>query len=152
MNFMSDTLKLRIQEDMKAAMRSQDKRRLGVIRLITSAIKQIEVDERIAIDDARLLSVLDKMIKQRRDSVTQYTQANRPDLVAQESFEITVIQEYLPSQLSDAELTEIIAVVLAETGATSVKDLGKVMTVLKPRVQGRADMAAVSARVKQTLN
>lgn len=149
---MSDTLKLRILEDMKTAMRSQDKRRLGVIRLITAAIKQIEVDERIAVDDTRLLIVLDKMLKQRRDSITQYTQVNRPDLAEQESYEVMVIQEYLPTPFTDAELADIITAVLTETEATSVKDLGKVMAVLKPRVQGRADMTVVSARVKQSLN
>jgi uncharacterized protein YqeY len=149
---MSDALKLRILDEMKAAMRSQDKRRLGVIRLITAAIKQIEVDERIAIDDARLLLILDKMIKQRRDSIAQYTQANRLDLADQESYEVGVIQEYLPTPFTDEELAEIITAVLTETGATSVKDLGKVMAVLKPRVQGRADMTVVSARVKQSLN
>lgn len=149
---MSDALKLRILDDMKAAMRSQDKRRLGVIRLISAAIKQIEVDERIAVDDARLLLILDKMIKQRRDSITQYTQANRLDLADQESYEVTVIQEYLPTPFTDEELVAIITQVLSETGASSVKDLGKVMAVIKPLVQGRADMTVVSARVKQSLN
>ena len=149
---MSDALKLRILDDMKTAMRSQDKRRLGVIRLIVAAIKQIEVDERISVEDARLLLILDKMIKQRRDSIAQYTQVNRLDLADQESYEVAVIQEYLPTPFTDEELAEIITTVLSETGATSVKDLGKVMAVLKPRVQGRADMTVVSARVKQSLN
>lgn len=149
---MSDALKLRILDDMKTAMRSQDKRRLGVIRLIIAAIKQIEVDERIAVEDARLLIILDKMLKQRRDSIAQYTQVNRLDLADQESYEVGVIQEYLPTPLTDEELAAIITAVLSETGVTSVKDLGKVMAVLKPRVQGRADMTVVSARVKQSLN
>lgn len=145
-------LKKRIQEDMKAAMRAQDKPRLDTIRLILAAVKQIEVDERIELDDARMLSVLDKMLKQRRDSVAQFQAANRQDLIDQENFEIQIIQNYMPVQLSDTEIDQLIAECIAVTGATAAKDMGKVMAELKPKIQGRADVAAVSAKVKERLN
>ena len=142
------SLKDRIQDDMKAAMRAKDKQRLGAIRLILAAIKQREVDERIELNEAQTLAVLEKMIKQRRESLTQYQNAGRADLAAQEAFEIELIQAYLPAPLSEAELDALIARVIAATGAQSVRDMGKVMAAIKDQAQGRADMAAVSARVK----
>jgi uncharacterized protein len=145
------SLKARIQEDMKSAMRSGDKRRLGVIRLILAAIKQREVDERIELDETEILAVLDKMLKQRRESVTQYEQAGRTDLAEQEHFEIGVVQGYLPQPLGAAEIDSLIAAAIAESGAAGVKDMGKVMAILKPQLQGRADMGAVSARIKTRL-
>ncbi|MFA7097533.1 MAG: GatB/YqeY domain-containing protein [Gammaproteobacteria bacterium] len=148
----TDSLKKRIEGDMKAALRAGDKRRLGTIRLILAAIKQREVDERIVLDDAQVLAVLDKMAKQRRESVAQYQAAGRQDLVEQESFELEVIQGYMPVPLSEAELDALISAAVTETGASSIKDMGKVMGVLKPRVQGRADMGAVSARIKAILS
>ncbi len=144
-------LKDQITADMKAAMKSGDKARLGVIRLILAALKQVEVDERIELDDTRVLAVLDKMVKQRQDSLEQYRQAGRDELAEQEAFEIEVIRQYLPEPLSDAEIDDLVAQALAETGATSMKEMGKVMGWLKPRLQGRADMGAVSARVKARL-
>jgi uncharacterized protein YqeY len=144
-------LKERITEDMKAAMRSGEKERLGVIRMITSAIKQREVDERISLDDGQVLSVLEKMIKQRKESVVQFQAGNRQDLVDKESAEITLIQGYLPSQLSDAEIDTLIAAAIASTGAATIKDMGKVMGVIKAQAQGRADMAAVGAKIKAKL-
>ncbi len=144
-------LKDQITADMKAAMKSGDKARLGVIRLILAALKQVEVDERIELDDTRVLAVLDKMVKQRQDSLEQYRQAGRDELAEQEAFEIEVIRRYLPEPLSDAEIDDLVAQALAETGATSMKEMGKVMGWLKPRLQGRADMGAVSARVKARL-
>jgi uncharacterized protein YqeY len=145
-------LKQRITEDMKTAMRAGDKRRLGVIRLIMAAIKQREVDERIeSLSDEQVLAVLDKMVKQRRESVAQYEKAGRDDLAEQESFEIQVLQDYLPAALSDSEIDALIEHALADTGASSMKDMGKVMGVLKPKLQGRADMGAVSARIKARL-
>jgi uncharacterized protein len=145
------SLKERITDDMKAAMRSGEKERLGVIRMITSAIKQREVDERITLDDAQVLSVLEKMIKQRKESVTQFQAGNRPDLVAKEAGEITLLQGYLPSQLSDAELDALIAEAITATGAANIKDMGKVMGIIKGKAQGRADMAAVGAKIKAKL-
>lgn len=144
-------LKQRIQEDMKSAMRAQQKQRLDAIRLILAAVKQIEVDERIVVEDARLLAILDKMLKQRRDSIEQYQAANRQDLVAQEQFEVNLIQEYMPAALSDAELDQLIAEAVAATGAAGVKDMGKVMAELKPKVQGRADMGKVGSKIKEKL-
>jgi len=144
-------LKQRIQDAMKAAMRAKDKPRLGVIRLIQSEFKRIEVDERIELDDARVLAVLDKMCKQRRDSVQQYLDAGRQELADQESFEIDVIQEFLPAALTEAELTELIEKAIADSGAESMRDMGKVMGLLKPQVQGRADMGAVSQLIKAKL-
>jgi len=149
---MSDSPKQRIQEDMKAAMRAKDKQRLGVIRLMTAAIKQREVDERISLDDSQVIAALDKMLKQRRDSLAQYEQAGRQDLAEQEAFEIKVIQEYMPQPLSEAELTGLIETAITETGASTVKDLGKVMGFIKPKVQGRADMKVLSQTIKQRLS
>jgi uncharacterized protein YqeY len=145
------TLKERITEDMKAAMRSGEKERLGVIRLITSAIKQREVDERIVLDDTQVLSVLEKMIKQRKESVAQFQAGNRQDLVDKENAEITLLQGYMPSQLSDAELDLLIGEAVASTGAGSIKDMGRVMAIIKSKAQGRADMAAVGAKIKAKL-
>lgn len=144
-------LKARIIEDMKSAMRARDKPRLAAIRLITAAIKQIEVDERIELDDARVLTVLEKMLKQRRDSIQQFAKADRTDLVAQEKAEVGIIQEYMPAALSEEELEAILNEVISETGASTMKDMGKVMGLLKPRVAGRADMGALSARIKARL-
>lgn len=146
-----ESLKRRIEEDMKAALRAGDKRRLGAIRLILAAIKQREVDERITLDDTQVLAVLDKMAKQRRESVAQYQAAGRQDLADQETFELEVIQQYMPTALSEAELDALISEAIAETGASTIKDMGKVMGVLKPRAQGRADMSAVSTRIKAML-
>ena len=145
------SLKERITEDMKAAMRSGEKERLGVIRLITSAIKQREVDERIVLDDAQVLSVLEKMIKQRKESVAQFQAGNRQDLVDKENAEITLLQGYMPSQLSDAELDSLIGEAVAATGAASIKDMGKVMAIIKTKAQGRADMGTVGAKIKAKL-
>ncbi|MEA1050114.1 GatB/YqeY domain-containing protein [Lamprobacter modestohalophilus] len=144
-------LKARLQADMKAAMKAGDKARLGVIRLINAAIKQREVDERVELDDTQVLVVLDKMLKQRRDSVAQYQDAGREDLAAQERFEIQVCQEYMPAALSEDEIATLIATAIADTGAAGMKDMGKVMAALKPKLQGRADMAAVSATIKAKL-
>jgi len=145
------SLKERITDDMKAAMRSGEKQRLGVIRMITAAIKQREVDERITLDDTQVLSVLEKMIKQRKESLVQFQAGNRQDLVEKEAAEITLLQGYLPSQLSDSELDALIGEAIAATAAASVKDMGKVMAVIKARAQGRADMAAVGAKIKAKL-
>lgn len=137
---------------MKAALRAGDKRRLGAVRLILAAVKQREIDERITLDDTQVLAVLDKMAKQRRESIAQYQAAGRQDLVEQEAFELEVIQGYMPAALSEAELDAAIDTAIAEAGASSIKDMGKVMGILKPRVQGRADMGAVSARIKVKLS
>ena len=145
------SLKDKITQDMKDAMKSGDKDRLGVIRLILAALKQKEVDERIVLDDAQVLAILDKMLKQRRESVAQFTQGNRQDLVDKEEAEIKVIQAYMPAQLSDGELEQLVAAAVAESGAASVKDMGKVMGILKPKVAGKADMSAVSAKIKAKL-
>jgi uncharacterized protein YqeY len=144
-------LKARIQDAVKAAMKAGDKRRVGGLRLITAAIKQREVDERVELDDTQVLAVLDKMVKQRRESIAQYEKAGRQDLVDQEAFEVALIQQYLPQALSEAEIASAIAEAIAATGASSVRDMGKVMGLLKPRLQGRADIGAVSALVKQQL-
>jgi uncharacterized protein YqeY len=145
-------LRDRITEDMKAAMKAGDKERLGTIRLALAAIKQREVDERITLDDPQVLAVLDKMIKQRREAITQFQTGGRADLVAKETAEIGVLQGYLPSQLSEAQIDELIAQSIAAAGATSVKDMGKVMALVRPKAQGRADLGAVSARIKQKLS
>jgi uncharacterized protein YqeY len=145
------SLKHRLTEDMKAAMKAGDKQRLGVIRLINAAIKQREVDERIELDDAQVLAVLEKMQKQRRDSVSQYEAASREDLAAVERAEIEVIQAYLPTPLSKAEVDAFIAKAIADAGAAGPKDMGKVIGLVKPQVAGRADMGAISAIVKQKL-
>jgi len=145
-------LKDRITEDMKSAMRAGDKDRLGAIRLILAAVKQREVDERITLDDSQVLAVLDKMLKQRRESIAQFQSGGREDLAAKEAAEISILQTYLPAQLSEAELDALIGEAIASTGAASVKDMGKVMGVVKAKAQGRADMSAVSARIKAKLS
>jgi len=137
---------------MKAAMRSGEKERLGVIRMITSAIKQREVDERITLDDAQVLSVLEKMIKQRKESLVQFQAGNRQDLVDKEAAEITLLQGYLPAQLSDAEIDGLIKDAIAASGAASIKDMGKVMAIIKGKAQGRADLGAVGAKIKARLS
>jgi uncharacterized protein YqeY len=145
------SLKDRITEDMKAAMRAGEKDRLSCIRMLQAGIKQREVDERITLDDAQVLAVIDKMIKQRRESVTQFEAGQRADLVAKESAEIALLSGYLPVQLSDTELAAMIKDAIAATGAASMKDMGKVMGWLKPKVQGRTDIGALSARIKAAL-
>jgi len=145
------SLKDRIQQDMKDAMRAKEKSRLGTIRLILAAIKQREVDERIELDDAQVIAVLDKMTKQRRESISQFEQAGREDLVAQENAELEVIRPYLPEALGEDELNALIDAAMEATGASSIKDMGKVMGQLKPKIQGRADMGAVSALIKSRL-
>jgi uncharacterized protein YqeY len=144
-------LKQRIQDDMKSAMKAGEKVRLGVIRLIMSAIKQVEVDGRIVLDDAQIIAVLDKMLKQRRDSIAQYTAAGRTDLADIESVEVAIIQAYMPQALTDGEIEALVKQAVAETGASSIADMGKVMALLKPKLQGRADMGAVSALIKARL-
>jgi uncharacterized protein YqeY len=144
-------LKDRLQQAVKDAMRGGDKRRLGTLRLVTAAIKQREVDERIELDDEQIVQVLDKMGKQRRESLDQYRKAGRDDLAGQEEYELGVLQEFLPEPLSDAEINALIEAAVTETGAAAVKDMGKVMGRLKPQLQGRADMSAVSARIKARL-
>jgi len=148
---MSSVLKQRITDDMKAAMRSKDKARLGTIRLLLAAIKQREVDERIELDNDQILVILDKMVKQRRDSKAQYDKAERPDLADQEAFEIGVLQDYLPEALSAEEISSLIAKAIRDTDASGMQDMGKVMAIIKPQVQGRADMGQVSALVKAQL-
>lgn len=143
-----DFLKERIREDMKASMKSGDKARLGVIRMIMASIKQIEVDERIELGDDRVLVVLDKMLKQRRESIKQFRDANRIDLVEIEEAEVLVIQDFLPQALTEVEIDEMVAKAITDVGAASIKDMGRVMAILKPQMQGRADMAVVSARIK----
>jgi uncharacterized protein YqeY len=145
------SIKDTLQQDVKDAMRSGDKRRLGVIRLVMAAIKQREVDERIELDDAQVTAVLDKMAKQRRESIDQYTKAGRNDLVEQESYELELLKAYLPKQLDEAEIDSMIDEALQATGASSIKDMGKVMGQLKSRLQGRADMGAVSNKIKARL-
>ncbi|QCO66796.1 GatB/YqeY domain-containing protein [Luteimonas yindakuii] len=145
------TLKQRLTDDMKAAMKGGDKASLGVIRLINAAIKQREVDERIELDDAAVLAVLEKMVKQRRDSVTQYEAAAREDLAAIERAEIVVIERYLPEKLGEAEILAAISAAIAQTGAAGPADMGKLMGVLKPQLAGQADMGEVSKLVKQKL-
>ena len=145
------TLKERITEDMKTAMRSGEKDRLAVIRLLQAAIKQREVDERITLDDAQVTSVLEKMIKQRKESIVAFEKGARADLVAKETAEIAVLTPYLPAQLSEAELDALIADAISSTGAASIKDMGKVMGIVKARAAGKADMGAVGARIKAKL-
>ena len=149
---MSETLKSQLQADMKSSMKGGDKDRLGVIRLMLSAIKQIEVDERIELDDTRITAVLDKMAKQRRESIAQFEKANRDDLVAIEQAELEIIQEYLPEALSEAEINDLVEQSIAATGAATIKDMGKVMGMLKPQLQGRADMGQVSQLIKSRLS
>jgi uncharacterized protein YqeY len=145
-------LKDRITEDMKGAMRAGEKERLGTIRLVLAAIKQREVDERITLDDGQVLAVLEKMIKQRKESIAQFESGGRADLVAKEQAELLVLQVYLPAQMSEAEIDALIAEAVAATGASSIKDMGKVMGIVKAKAQGKADMGAVSARIKQKLS
>lgn len=144
-------IKTRLTDAMKDAMRAQDKARLGAVRLALSELKRIEVDERIELDDARVLTILDKMLKQRRDSFSQYQAANRKDLADQEAFEISVLQEFMPAQLSEEEIVALINRAITDTGAQSVQDMGKVMGKVKPQVQGRADMAVVGQLIKTRL-
>ena len=145
-------LQQRVNDDVKTAMRNKDKDRLGVLRLITAAFKQKEVDERIELDDTMVLAIMNKMTKQIRDSIDQFEKAGRDDLAAKEAFELNIIQEYLPAQLSEDEISQIIAECVEASGAESAKDMGKVMGLLKPRLQGRADMGKVSGLVKQQLS
>jgi len=145
------SLKQRLTDDMKAAMKGGEKDRLGVIRLINAAIKQREVDERIVLDDSQVLATIEKMLKQRKDSLSQYEAAGREDLAAVERYEMTVLQVYLPAQLDDAEIDAIIAAAIAEAGATRPKDMGKVIGLIRPKVAGRADMGVLSERVKTRL-
>ena len=145
------SLKARIQEDIKTAMRAHERERLAVLRLVSAAIKQKEVDERIELDDSQVLAVLDKMVKQRRESLEQYEKAGREDLAATERYELGLIGEYLPEALGGDELAELIQAVIAETGASSIRDMGAVLNALRSQVQGRADMKAVSQAVKTQL-
>lgn len=146
-----NTLKDQIQEDVKSAMRAREQKRLTALRLITAAIKQVEVDKRIEMDDKDVLAVLDKMVKQRRDSLEQYKKAGRDDLAAQEEFELELISVYLPEALSEEELAALIKQAVEDTGASSIRDMGAVMNQLREQVQGRADMKAVSSAVKAQL-
>jgi uncharacterized protein len=145
------SLKARITEDMKNAMRAKDSARLGAIRLLQSAIKQREVDERIELDDMQVIEAIEKMLKQRRDSISQYEAANRHDLADVEKFEVTVLQEYLPQALTEDEVSAILEQVIAETGASGIKDMSKVMAAVKPLVVGRADMGKISGLIKARL-
>jgi len=147
---MSD-LQKQIQGAVIIAMKAGEKKRLGIIRLITSAMKQIEVDERIELDDARVIAVLDKMVKQRRESIAQFKTAGRDDLVKQESYEIDILQEFLPEALSEEEVDDIVNQAIEKTGAASIKDMGKVMGIVKPQIIGRADMGEISGRIKSLL-
>ncbi len=144
-------LKKQIQDAVISAMKSGEKKRLAVIRLMTSSMKQIEVDERIELDDARVLAILDKMVKQRRESIAQFKTAGRDDLVKQESFEIDIIQEFLPQALSEEEIDSIVNQAIEQTSASSIKDMGKVMGLVRPQIIGRADVGEVSARIKSLL-
>lgn len=145
-------LKQRINDDVKTAMRSKDKERLGVLRMITAAFKQKEVDERIELDDTQVLTILDKMAKQHRDSIQQFEEAKRNDLADKEKMELAIVQEFLPAQLTDDEISQMVSDAIKQSGAESAKDMGKVMGVLKPQLQGRADMGKVSGLVKQQLS
>ena len=145
------SLKARIETELKDAMRARDKRTVNALRLVTAAMKQIEVDERIELDDARVLTILDKLAKQRQESITQYQKAERTELAEQEMFELTLIKRYLPEPLSESEVDSLITEAFYETGAQSMRDMGKIMAYLKPRLQGRADMAAISALIKNKL-
>ncbi len=145
------TLKAQISEDMKVAMRAKDAERLGTIRLLQAAIKQREVDERIELTDADVIAVIEKMLKQRKDSIAAYESANRTDLADVEKAEVAVLQTYLPQQLSEQEIIDVLDKVVTDTGATSIKDMGKVMAVIKPLVAGKADMGKVSGLIKARL-
>ncbi len=144
-------LKKQIQEAVIHAMKSGEKKRLGIIRLMTSSMKQVEVDERIELDDARIIAILDKMLKQRRESISQFKTAGRDDLVKQENYEIDIIQEFLPQALSEEEIDTIVNQAIEQTSASSIKDMGKVMGMVKPQIIGRADMGKVSGRIKSLL-
>ena len=146
------SLKERITEDMKSAMRAGEKERLGTIRMLQAAIKQREVDERISLDDAQVLSVIEKMLKQRKESIVQFELGGRADLAAREQAEIELLTVYLPAQLADAEVDALIKEAIASTGAASMKDMGKVMAIVKAKAAGRTDMGAVSARIKAALS
>jgi uncharacterized protein YqeY len=146
-----DLLTDRIKDDMKTSMKAGDKVRLGVIRLILAALKQVEVDERIVLDNERVIQILDKMLKQRRESIRQFTEAGRNDLASIEEAEILVIQDFMPQALNNEEIDAMVGEAVAESGAKSVKDMGKVMGLLKPKMQGRADMSVVSAKIKAAL-
>ncbi len=148
---MSD-LQKQIQVSVISAMKSGEKERLKIIRLMTSAMKQIEIDERIELDDARIIAILDKMVKQRRESISQFKTAGRDDLVKQENYEIDIIQEFLPQALSEEEVDTIVSQAIEQTGASSIKDMGKVMGLVRPQIIGRADMGEVSGRIKSTLS
>lgn len=145
-------LKSRLQEEMKSAMKSGDKKRRDIIRLIMAALKQREVDERIDLDDQQIIAILDKMLKQRRESIAQYQAGGRDDLVVVEEAEIIVIQEFLPAALSDEEIEQMVGEAMSESGASTVRDMGKVMAILKPKMQGRADMGQVSGLIKSRLS
>jgi uncharacterized protein YqeY len=145
------TLKARVTEDMKTAMRARDAERLGAIRLLLAAIKQREVDERTELSDADVVAVIEKMLKQRRDSISQFEAAKRIDLADKEKFEVSVLQTYMPQALSEAEVTDMVIAAIAETGAAGVKDMGKIMALIKPKVAGKADMGKVSALIKAKL-
>ncbi len=147
-----ETLKERIREDMKSSMKGGNKERLAVIRLIMAAVKQVEVDQRVDLDDSAVIAVLDKMLKQRRESIKQYLSASRNDLAEVEEAEIRVIQDFLPQALSDEEIDAMVKEAIEASGAESIKDMGKVMGMLKPKMQGRADMSVVSARIKGALS
>lgn len=147
-----ESLKDRIKDDMKASMKGGDKDRLGVIRMIMAAIKQIEVDERVELDNDGVIAVLDKMRKQRRESIRQYREAGRDDLASVEEKEISVIEDFLPQALGDDEIDAMVAQAIAESSAESIKDMGKVMGLLKPQMQGRADMSVVSGKIKAALS
>ena len=146
-----DTLKRRVDDDTKTALRAGDKRRLGTLRLILAAIKQREVDEPVSLDDARILQVLDKMVKQRKESLAIYTEAKRADLAGQEAFELEIVQSYLPAPLDAARITAVVGEAIQEVAAQSLRDVGRVMGVLKPRLQGRADLNEVSRLIKERL-
>lgn len=148
---MSD-LQKQIKDSVISAMKAGEKERLKIIRLMTSAMKQIEVDERIELDDARIIAILDKMVKQRRESIAQFKTAARDDLIKQESYEIDIIQEFLPQALSEEEVDTIVSQAIEQTGASSIKDMGKVMGLVRPQIIGRADMGEVSGRIKSTLS
>lgn len=145
------SLKVRISDDMKSAMKAKETERLAAIRLLMAAIKQKEVDERIELDDAAIVAVIDKMLKQRRDSIAQYEAAQRQDLADKEKAEMTVLMAYMPQQLSEAEIDQLVAKAVTDSGAASMQDMGKVMGLLRPQLAGRADMALVSARIKARL-
>ena len=146
------SLKDRIKDDVKQAMRAKDQARLDALRMLAAAIQRREVDERIALDDAQVLATIDKLVKQGRESIDQYEKGGRADLVTKEKADLAILQSYLPKPLSDAEVDQLIAAAIAETGASSIKDMGKVMGVLKPKLQGRADMGQVGARIKTRLS